>query len=142
MCKKACQSAPNHRLQATWPSLRFGQAPEADRRAAVTRAIGWSGFCGLALVLYSGSASAGACEVRPSYDATRGPLPLSLRTSVRPGMRVAEILAALGPAHEDLCSGLYCPMWHLADGSQIVVRFSDPCGTPLAVEVKPAVRSK
>jgi hypothetical protein len=33
ICKKACQSAPNHRLQATWPSLRFGQAPEADRYA-------------------------------------------------------------------------------------------------------------
>lgn len=88
----------------------------------------------LVLLVSSAPAVASNCEVRPSYDARREPLSPSMQAAVNSKMRVAEILATLGPAHEDLCSGLYCPAWHLADGSRIVVRFSDPCGKPVQVE--------
>jgi hypothetical protein len=101
------------------------------------RTVCWF-VCGSLIATVPGSSSAGGCQV-PSYDPDRKLLPISVKETVHSDMRVAEILAALGPAHGDPCSGLYCPTWRLADGSRLVVTFSDPCGTPFRVEVKPTL---
>ena len=54
-------------------------------------------------------------------------------------MSVAKIGALLGPALDERCSGLYCSGWRVADGRILVVSYSDPCGYPLSVELRPGI---